>query len=103
MLITHIVLFRFHPGVDWSDARAIVAESVSVQHEFEIDVIREWTVGRDFSRRDISYDFAVIGRFSSADDLTAFRSHPHHQQGVRLWRELAEWVVVDIDTGGGTE
>lgn len=102
-MITHIVLFRFRPGVDWSDERALVAESVTLHHEFEIDVIREWTVGRDTSRRDISFDFAVVGVFSNAEDLTAFRSHPHHQLGVRLWRDLADWVVVDVETGGGTE
>ncbi|MFK0111599.1 Dabb family protein [Streptomyces sp. NPDC091217] len=95
-MITHIVLFKFRPGVDWSDPRALVAEKVTEGHRTEIDDIVNWRCGRDVSERSDAYDFAVIGEFLDSDALARYQHHPCHRRGVELWSALATWVVTDL-------
>lgn len=43
-----------------------------------------------------------MGVFKDQEDLRAYLEHPDHQQGVRKWKEIANWKVVDIDLGSDT-
>lgn len=97
MSIRHIVLFKFHPGVTWADPKVAEAARMSESHGQHIDEIQEWWVGPDLCRRDASYDFAVMGLFADLEALGRYQVHPHHQQGVALWHDLATWVVIDLD------
>ncbi|HWE89429.1 MAG TPA: Dabb family protein [Pseudonocardiaceae bacterium] len=97
MSIRHIVLFKFNDGVSWRDPRAVQAAEMSASHPEHIQEIQEWMVGRNATDRDIAYDFAVIGTFRDRDALDRYMCHPHHQNGVAMWRELSTWAVVDLE------
>ncbi|HEV8555471.1 MAG TPA: Dabb family protein [Actinophytocola sp.] len=97
MSIRHIVLFKFRSGVTWADPRVAEAARMSKSHGQHIDEIQEWWAGPDVYRRDNSYDFAVMGLFADHDALSRYQAHPHHQKGTVLWRELATWIVLDLD------
>ncbi|WP_234348023.1 Dabb family protein [Streptomyces specialis] len=91
------MLFRFRDGVTWSDPRAQEAEKATHGHPREIPEILEWTAGRNSADRENAYDFAVVGLFEDHAALGRYMEHPDHRRGVRLWREISEWVVTDID------
>ncbi len=97
MTIRHIVLFKFLPGITWEDPRTVAAAELSGSHAQHIDEIEKWWAGPDIARRDVSYDFAVMGLFADWEALRKYQEHPHHQEGVKHWRELASWIVVDLD------
>ncbi|MFE3319309.1 Dabb family protein [Nocardia sp. NPDC059195] len=96
-MISHIVCFRFRPGVSWADPRAETAEIITREHPRYIPEIRSWTVGRNRTDRVAAYDFALVGQFDDRAALDRYMSHPDHQRGVRAWSELSSWVVVDLD------
>lgn len=96
-MISHIVCFRFQPGVTWADPRAVAAERISRGHPQHIPEIRSWTVGRNIADRAAAYDFALVGRFDDREGLERYMIHPDHQRGVSAWSELSTWVVVDLD------
>ncbi|MFE6701434.1 Dabb family protein [Streptomyces sp. NPDC057718] len=100
-MISHIVCFRFLPGVTWDDPRAVEAERISRGHPEHIPEIRSWSVGRNSTPREAAHDFAVIGLFTDRAALERYQSHPDHQRGVRAWKELSTWVVVDLDGSEG--
>ncbi|WP_371478721.1 Dabb family protein [Kitasatospora sp. NBC_00315] len=95
-MIRHVVLFKFREGVTWSDPRAQVAEEATRRHPEFIPEILSWECGRNEVDRPVAYDFALIGGFADPAAVTRYLEHPDHQRGVALWRELAEWNVVDF-------
>ncbi|MFG1643792.1 Dabb family protein [Amycolatopsis sp. NPDC049252] len=96
-MISHIVCFRFKPGVTWDDPRAAEAEKITREHPDHITEIRSWSVGRNTTVRTIAYDFALVGRFHDREALERYMVHPDHRRGVRAWSELSTWVAVDLD------
>jgi hypothetical protein len=100
-VISHIVCFRFLPGITWADPRAEAAERISREHPQHIAEILSWTVGRNTTSREVAHDFAVIGHFEDRAALERYQTHPDHQRGVRAWTELSTWVVVDLDDAEG--
>ncbi|MFF9143387.1 Dabb family protein [Streptomyces sp. NPDC055051] len=100
-MISHIVCFRFLPGVTWDDPRAVAAERISRGHPRHIPDIVSWTAGRNTTSRDAAHDFAVVGLFEDRDALERYQVHPDHRRGVRAWGELSTWVVVDLDDTEG--
>lgn len=97
-MIVHVVAFKFKTGVSWQDPRAAAAERVTHEHPRHIPEISHWTVGRNISERPVAYDFAVIGHFTDRARLDRYLVHPDHQRGVRAWREIGTWIVVDLET-----
>jgi len=96
-MITHVVCFRFRDGIDWDDPRASAAERITRGHPEHVPQILSWTVGRNVTDRPTGYDFAVVATFADLAALEAYQQHPDHRRGVRAWRELSTWVVVDLD------
>jgi hypothetical protein len=96
-MIKHLVLFKFHDGIDWTDARAQQAEQVTRGHPAHIPEILGWEVGRNVSDRSQAYDFALIGTFADQTAVTRYLCHQDHQRGVRMWRDIATWVVADFN------
>ena len=101
--IAHQVLFKFKPGIDWQDEKALRAEQATRHHPREIREIRGWYCGRSLVSRPQAADFSLIGYFASREDLAAYLVHPDHQRGVALWREISEWTVSDIDVDVGMD
>jgi hypothetical protein len=103
-LIRHVVLFKFNTGVTWEDPRAVAAERVTANHPKHIEDILGWESGRNLSSRPVAYDFALVGTFADEAAIERYLNHPDHLRGVRLWGEIATWVIADLpvplpDTG----
>ncbi|MFH8352315.1 Dabb family protein [Streptomyces sp. NPDC018057] len=96
-MIRHIVLFKFRPGVSWEDPRALEAEAMAAKVGAEVPDLQEWSVGRNISTRPIAYDFAVIGLLADEAALDRYLVHPFHQEAIRKWREISEWVIADLE------
>ncbi|GAA2317092.1 Dabb family protein [Streptomyces kunmingensis] len=96
-MIRHIVLFKFRPGISWDDPRAQEAELIAAKVGGEVPELHEWSAGRNISGRAIAYDFAVIGLLDDEDALERYLVHPFHQEAIRLWREISEWVIADLE------
>ncbi|TDQ39425.1 stress responsive alpha/beta barrel protein [Thiopseudomonas denitrificans] len=47
-------------------------------------------------------DFVAIGLFKDQEELRVYLEHPDHQQGVRKWKKIANWKVIDIDLSSDT-
>jgi stress responsive alpha/beta barrel protein len=92
----HVVLFRFRTGVTWADPRAVAAERATADHPRYIKDILGWEFGRNLSSRPIAYDFALIGTFADQAAIDRYLNHPDHLRGVRLWEEIATWVMADF-------
>lgn len=96
-MIRHIVLFKFKPGISWDDPRAQEAERIAAKVGGEVPELHEWKYGRNISGRPIAYDFAVIGVMDDEEALERYLVHPFHQEAIRLWREISEWVIADLE------
>jgi hypothetical protein len=96
-MIRHIVLFKFKPGISWDDPRAQEAERVAAKVGSEVPDLHEWSVGRNISTRPIAYDFAAIGLLGDEEALERYLVHPFHQEAIRLWREISDWVIADLE------
>ncbi|MFF5569301.1 Dabb family protein [Streptomyces luteogriseus] len=96
-MIRHAVLFKFKPGVDWDDPRATGAGRTAAQVGGEVPEPREWRYGRNIPTRDIAYDFLVDGLLDDMQAVDRYMVRHFHQQAIRQWKEISEWVVVDIE------
>ncbi|WP_214103848.1 Dabb family protein [Acrocarpospora catenulata] len=103
-MIKHVVLFKLKPGVSWEDPIAQRAERMAARVGEEVGDLLTWQAARNISPRAIAYDFLVVGTVADEDALDRYLVHPFHQQSVRLWREISDWVMVDVvesDVNGG--
>ncbi|KAB2345169.1 Dabb family protein [Actinomadura rudentiformis] len=96
-MIRHVVLFKFKPGIDWNDPRALAAERTAAKVGTEVPQLRDWRYGRNLSTRDIAYDFLVDGLLNDMEDVEKYLVHPFHQDAIRQWREISDWVIVDVE------
>ncbi|RPE45546.1 stress responsive alpha/beta barrel protein [Streptomyces sp. Ag109_O5-1] len=96
-MIRHIVLFKFKTGISWDDPRAQEAERFAVKVGSEVPELREWIPGRNISTRPVAHDYAVIGLVSDEEALERYMVHPFHQEAIRLWREISDWVIADLE------
>ncbi|MFJ8822767.1 Dabb family protein [Streptomyces sp. NPDC102467] len=96
-MIRHIVLFKFKSGVDWTDPRALAAERTAAKVGCEVPEVQEWRFGRNMSTRDIAYDFLVDGILEDMDKVESYLAHPFHQEAIRQWREISDWVIADVE------
>ncbi|MFC9242585.1 Dabb family protein [Streptomyces sp. NPDC057136] len=96
-MIRHVVLFKFKSGIDWNDPRAVAAERTAAKVGSEVPEVSEWRYGRNVSARDIAYDFLVEGLLDDMEKVDSYLVHPFHQEAIRQWREISEWVMVDVE------
>jgi Stress responsive A/B Barrel Domain len=96
-VIRHVVLFKFRPGIGWNDPRALEAERTAAKVGSEVPQLRDWRYGRNLSTRDIAYDFLVDGLLNDMEDVERYLVHPFHQHAIRQWREISDWVIVDVE------
>ena len=101
-MIEHLVVFSFRAGISWDDPRSRAAELLTLEHPKNIPEIVTWFAGRNVTPRPDAGDFAVAGLFLDRAALQRYLVHPHHQLGVRAWRELATWAVVDLQVEADT-
>ncbi|MEV0230708.1 Dabb family protein [Nonomuraea sp. NPDC050786] len=96
-MIRHIVLFKLKPQFTWDDECVVRAERMAAEVGAQVGDLLEWRVGRNVSDRDIAYDFVVMGLVDDEAALQRYLVHPFHQQSVRQWREISDWVVADLE------
>jgi len=99
-MLMHVVLFSFKAPWGWEALEAIDAERTTHNHPNHIAEIKGWLCGRNTTKRDLAADFVVCGLFESRAKLNAYIIHPDHQKGVRKWKSIADWKVVDIELQG---
>lgn len=95
-MIRHIVLFKFKPEFGWDDQITQLAERKAADVGARVPELKEWRTGRNISARPAAYDFAVMGLLADEDALQRYLDHPFHQESVRLWRTISDWVVADL-------
>ncbi|WP_055717304.1 Dabb family protein [Streptomyces torulosus] len=96
-MIRHVVLFRFKPGIDWNDPRAVEAEQSTAKVGSEVPGLHAWRCGRNVSTRAVAYDFYAEGVLDDIPAVDRYLTHPFHRRSAELWREIADWVVVDVE------
>ncbi|MDO5498457.1 MAG: Dabb family protein [Propionibacteriaceae bacterium] len=101
-MIRHIVLFKLKPPCSFDDDRVLVAERLAQQVGEEVPVLKRWSTGRNLSTgRAQAYDFMVEGHLETMQDVDSYLADPFHQKAVAAWREISDWVVIDIAEGDG--
>lgn len=101
-MIFHIVIFKLNSPFQWGDDEVVEAETSTRQHPNHIKEIQGWFCARNISPREQAMDFVAIGLFKDQEELRVYLEHPDHQQGVRKWKKIANWKVVDIDLSSDT-
>ncbi|MFG2785933.1 Dabb family protein [Streptomyces prunicolor] len=96
-MIRHYVLFKFKSGVSWDDARAQQAEQTAAKVGGEVPELHEWKIGRNISTRPVAYDFIAVGLLDDMDAVERYLVHPFHQEAIRAWREISDWVIADVE------
>lgn len=95
-MITHIVLFKLKDGVDRRAPSVLAAEKSAKEVGLHVPELLSWRVGWNCVGRAISYDFAAVGVLPNLSALESYQKNPFHQQSVERWREISDWVVVDL-------
>lgn len=95
-MIKHVVLFKLKAGVSWDDPVTKQAVRMAARVGDEVSDLVTWQTGRNISTRDIAYDFLVIGTVADEAALERYLFHPFHQEAVSLWRQISDWILVDI-------
>jgi predicted metal-dependent hydrolase len=98
-MIKHVVLFKLKPGICWDDPVVRQAEQMAAQVGERVADLVTWHAARNISPRDIAYDFFVEGRLADQAALDRYLAHPFHQKAIRLWRQISDWVIVDVLEG----
>jgi hypothetical protein len=79
-MIKHIVAFRFRPSVPGGLQADIISELCRFPQHFS--KMRNWTFGRNISRRDTKYSHAFIVEFDSEQDLVDYLDSTEHEKFV---------------------
>jgi hypothetical protein len=98
-VIKHVVLFKLKPGVEWNDPVTQTAVTMAGRVGDEVADLKSWQTGRNISAREIAYDFLVIGTVADEAALERYLVHPFHVEAIKLWRQISDWIMVDVPEG----
>jgi len=88
-MIKHMVLFRFRPEVEPDKREALLREYVTFPQTHP--QMRNFTLGRNISRRDSTFEYAFTVEFETEADLRSYLDSPEHEDHVVLrFRPLIE-------------
>jgi hypothetical protein len=88
-MIKHIVAFRFKPDVPEERQARILADLNKFPEQYP--AMRNWTCGRNISRRDTRYSHAFVIEFDSERELVDYlESHDHEQYVANEFRPYIE-------------
>lgn len=88
-MIKHIVAFRFKHGISESKVKSILEEQGEFPKRFP--KMRNWTMGKNISKRDDTFTYAFVVEFESEKDLTDYLNSEEHESWVRdKWRPFIE-------------
>jgi hypothetical protein len=98
MSFTHLASFTWKDQTTPADVAAITAALTELATT--LGGVESYRCGADISRTPDSYDYAVIGVFSSRDDFLAYRDNPEHQRILSelIGPNLANRIVVQLQS-----
>jgi hypothetical protein len=89
-VITHIILIKLK---DSDEEAANNMRSKLLEMKDKIEVLKDLSVGVDFSHAEISYDVAMIAQFNSKEDLNAYIEHPAHVKVGKYIEDVQAKVI----------
>jgi Stress responsive A/B Barrel Domain len=98
MSFTHIVTFKWKfPD---QSAKAAVAADALRAFVANLDGVESYLCGSDIGLSTSSYDFAVVGTFTTQADFEKYRDHPDHQRiiGEQIAPILGDRTVVQLES-----
>lgn len=99
-MIKHIVSFKFKPETSPEDVQATLDALNALPGQ--IAWVRNWSLGKNLSARDKTFEYALHCDFADEDELQRYLSHPAHEQVARecLAKHWASRAIVDYEFGG---
>ena len=95
-MLNHVVLLKFKPGVSNSEIEAL--EKMLDDLPNKITEIHAYELGRDVTRSEKSYDFALVSLFANSIALERYQQHRQHLPVLKKIKELCESVAtVDFE------
>lgn len=95
-MLNHVVLLKFKPGVSNSEIEAL--EKMLDDLPNKITQIHSYELGRDVTRSEKSYDFALVSLFANTAALERYQKHRQHLPVLKMIEELCENVAtVDFE------
>lgn len=86
-MIRHLLTFNFRPEVTEDARRDLLAELATFPSLYP--TMRNWSLGRNISKRDDTYEWAFVVDFDSEDELIAYLDSDSHERFVaERWRPL---------------
>jgi heme-degrading monooxygenase HmoA len=100
-MIKHMVLFRFRPEVPAQTRDTLLREYVGFPQIHP--TMRNFTLGRNISQRDQSYEYAFTVEFDSEADLKDYlNSREHEAHVIERFRPLIEArAIVSYEVAAG--
>mmetsp|Transcript_31116 Transcript_31116/g.68108 ORF Transcript_31116/g.68108 Transcript_31116/m.68108 type:complete len:102 (+) Transcript_31116:48-353(+) len=77
MVLRHVVLLKFAPGVDGKALAATIDAGLSKMPAL-IPQIKAYKCGGDLGISEGNHDYAIVGEFENADDYKVYAEHPDH-------------------------
>jgi hypothetical protein len=82
-VIKHIVCFKFKPEASPAQVEGCLQALNALPAQ--IPFIRNWSVGKNISPRDTTYEYALHCDFADRAELEQYLAHPAHERVVREW------------------
>lgn len=100
-LLVHVVLISFHDGVPADTRRRFLEQhqSLGARCGGAEAGIAYWQVGENLDQRK-AWHAVQLALFRDRDALSRFAAHPEHRKAGEDLREIADWVVGDVETIG---
>ena len=100
-MIRHMVFFSFKPDVDPSRRDALLREYTTFPAVYP--TMRNFTLGRNISQRDQTFEYAFTVEFEGEGDLRAYlNSREHEDHVVERFRPLiAARAIVSYEVADG--
>ena len=89
-MITHIVFFKLK---DRSNENVNKVVNMLAALEGKVPQIKHIEVGVDILHSERSYDFALVTKFDSLDDLQAYQIHPAHVEVANYIADVKESTI----------
>ncbi|MEJ8570740.1 Dabb family protein [Microbaculum marinum] len=79
-MIKHFVAFRFKPEVPPDEQARVLDELNEFPSRFP--AMKNWSLGRNISRRDDTFSHAFVVEFDREDELLSYLNSEEHEQFV---------------------
>lgn len=101
-LLVHVVLISFRDGVSTDARRRFLAhhQTLGARCGGLEAGISYWQVGENLDQRK-NWHLVQLSIFRDREALRHFAAHPEHIKAGNELREIADWVVGDVETIGG--